>query len=398
MSWDTLRSSAHLHARPAGLGNEPAGGSPLDPSWRPHPATRGRPRACTRPRSPSAGGDRREADRSAPPDPTPFLAWSVEHDWLLERPWLWILAIVSPVTLIVLPAFWLALSAASRSGSSRSSSMSSSSSSRQAHQRCRRPRHAAQRCHCGYATIFAAIGGSQPQAPLLRHTSRDWTRWRQCALRRFARIASFVMPRASIIWSPVQMALLWDVHAFTLSSAGDSEHVSMRAPGSLRLVNGKPWPRFRYSPTTILTGPFPLSTQPRHRGARSRPSPDRHFGRSCQRCHGRPGGHLPLRHRLQHVRQEHAAPRCRSECRAGHGRRPGRGYRLAMPPLDRLDLHAGRGLARAWCLVLHGRVAAAQGGGRCRAATGDHDRPVLYLLDEILQGTNTAERQIASRR
>jgi DNA mismatch repair ATPase MutS len=29
-----------------------------------------------------------------------------------------------------------------------------------------------------------------------------------------------------------------------------------------------------------------------------------------------------------------------------------------------------------------------------RAATG---RPVLYLLDEILQGTNTAERQVASR-
>ena len=30
-------------------------------------------------------------------------------------------------------------------------------------------------------------------------------------------------------------------------------------------------------------------------------------------------------------------------------------------------------------------------------ATGSTDRPVLYLLDEILQGTNTAERQIASR-
>ena len=32
------------------------------------------------------------------------------------------------------------------------------------------------------------------------------------------------------------------------------------------------------------------------------------------------------------------------------------------------------------------------------AADNAHDRPVLYLLDEILQGTNTAERQIASRR
>jgi hypothetical protein len=32
------------------------------------------------------------------------------------------------------------------------------------------------------------------------------------------------------------------------------------------------------------------------------------------------------------------------------------------------------------------------------AADSASDRPVLYLLDEILQGTNTAERQIASRR
>jgi DNA mismatch repair ATPase MutS len=32
------------------------------------------------------------------------------------------------------------------------------------------------------------------------------------------------------------------------------------------------------------------------------------------------------------------------------------------------------------------------------AADAASARPVLYLLDEILQGTNTAERQIASRR
>jgi DNA mismatch repair ATPase MutS len=32
------------------------------------------------------------------------------------------------------------------------------------------------------------------------------------------------------------------------------------------------------------------------------------------------------------------------------------------------------------------------------AADASANRPVLYLLDEILQGTNTAERQIASRR
>ena len=32
------------------------------------------------------------------------------------------------------------------------------------------------------------------------------------------------------------------------------------------------------------------------------------------------------------------------------------------------------------------------------AASEANERPVLYLLDEILQGTNTAERQIAARR
>ncbi|MCH7857573.1 MAG: DNA mismatch repair protein MutS [Gemmatimonadetes bacterium] len=34
----------------------------------------------------------------------------------------------------------------------------------------------------------------------------------------------------------------------------------------------------------------------------------------------------------------------------------------------------------------------------CDAASAANERPVLYLLDEILQGTNTAERQIAARR
>jgi hypothetical protein len=34
----------------------------------------------------------------------------------------------------------------------------------------------------------------------------------------------------------------------------------------------------------------------------------------------------------------------------------------------------------------------------CDAASEARERPVLYLLDEILQGTNTAERQIAARR
>ena len=34
----------------------------------------------------------------------------------------------------------------------------------------------------------------------------------------------------------------------------------------------------------------------------------------------------------------------------------------------------------------------------CDAASRANDRPVLYLLDEVLQGTNTAERQIAARR
>jgi DNA mismatch repair ATPase MutS len=34
----------------------------------------------------------------------------------------------------------------------------------------------------------------------------------------------------------------------------------------------------------------------------------------------------------------------------------------------------------------------------CDAASAATARPVLYLLDELLQGTNTAERQIAARR
>ena len=152
---------------------------------------------------------------SVPADLAPFLAWSAEPDWLLARPWLWIIAIVSPVMLVVTMAIWLAGSVAfpiwivpiviNVALFQLYGGRISDAAARVT------PLNDAMR---GYATIVEAIAGSQPQTPLLRHVvSRLDNDGASGALRRFARIASFAMPRASLLWMPAQMALLWDVHS-----------------------------------------------------------------------------------------------------------------------------------------------------------------------------------------
>ena len=70
---------------------------------------------------------------------------------------------------------------------------------------------------------------------------------------------------------------------------------------------------------------------------------------------------------------------------------------LRMPTADIETQHPGAGLARAGPVVFHGGAGAPE--RACSIAPGipDEGRVVLYLLDEILQGTNTGERAIAVR-
>ena len=70
----------------------------------------------------------------------------------------------------------------------------------------------------------------------------------------------------------------------------------------------------------------------------------------------------------------------------------------SMPPSDLETSIRVQDSLEHGLLVLHGGAGAPQKHRRCRRAPDPHDGRVLfYLLDEILQGTNTAERAIAVR-
>ena len=87
------------------------------------------------------------------------------------------------------------------------------------------------------------------------------------------------------------------------------------------------------------------------------------------------------------------------EYRAGRGGRAGLRRGVAAAPGRALDQHAHAGLAGAGGVLLHGRIGRLkQVVDAARAGRTPGDRRLFYLLDEILQGTNTAERQIAARR
>ena len=71
--------------------------------------------------------------------------------------------------------------------------------------------------------------------------------------------------------------------------------------------------------------------------------------------------------------------------------------RAAFATLRSADQHPRPGFARTRPLVFHGRAGAAERRRRRGRTPARKTRVLLYLLDEILQGTNSAERSLAVR-
>ena len=107
-----------------------------------------------------------------------------------------------------------------------------------------------------------------------------------------------------------------------------------------------------------------------------------------------PPGHGPTRDRLEHVREKYAAARhrCKRRPRAVWcGRvRDVTGTSTMRPP----DQHQDPGLPRARRVYFMAALARLKGVVDA-AEREPGDRALVYLLDEILQGTNSAERGIA---
>jgi hypothetical protein len=344
----------------------------------------------------------RQAD-GATPDPEPFLAWSREESWLLDRPWLWMLAIVSPVALVVSALLffsglvrwplWLVpvtinVIVFQLVGKHVSSEVARAT-----------PLHGA---IAGYAEIFRRIGEAPASSGLLQGIGATLGTGPQGATSRmaaFARISSFVIPRASIIWAPVQMALLWDVHVLHglerwRQRSGSQVHDWFTAAGEWEalaavsvLVHDNPGWTFpvvtgesRALTATALTHPLIHPSVAVANDVTVGPQGTFLFVTGSNMS----GKSTLLRAvGLNAVLAMAGGPVAAST--------------LAMPPLSvascmRVEDSVAQGVS--FFMAELQRLKSVVD----RAAEATPDRPLLYLLDEILQGTNTAERQIASRR
>jgi hypothetical protein len=250
--------------------------------------------------------------------------------------------------------------------------------------------------------VRGAARGRDPaafEAPWLVAVQERLTRRRRAApacMRRLARILGFAELRsgAALLHFPIQALTLWDFHVlFALERW--RRHVGGRVRDwfdaladldALACLAGARHDNPAWAFPILATGRLPR----RRAGASAHPG-DRRVGNDVEIG---PARHAPPRDRIQHVRQEHAAAGRRPQRRA----RAGRAVRLRVaaraadlrPP----DEHPRAGLARAGALLLHGGAGASERRRRCRRAPARRPR-LLYLLDEILQGTNSAERGIA---
>jgi hypothetical protein len=337
------------------------------------------------------------------PDPEPFLRWSSAPAWLLARPWLWLLAIASPAALVVLALlgvfgaiagpWWLA-------------PITVNVILFQVHGR----RIAAsvaeatplQNAIAGYAEVFRLIGGSAPESATLRDigaTLGNDAHGATVRMRRFARIASLVVPRGSIIWAPLQMALLWDVHvlhALERWRAATGPHTrawferagEWEALAALAVLahDGAGWSFPDVGPAHDALGADALAHPLIHH--REAVANDVAVGPRGTFLFVT-GSNMSGKSTLLRAVGLNAVLAL-----AGG---PVAATRMSLPEVDvwtcmRVEDSLARGVSLFMAelqrlkAVVDAAVAGAPG-----------ERPVVYLLDEILQGTNTAERQIASR-
>lgn len=336
------------------------------------------------------------------PDPEPFLAWAEEDSWLLDRPWLWLLAIISPVCVVVLAGFGLAgmlswplwlipitvnVVVFQLIGKRTAAEVARAIP--------------VQSAVVGYAETFRTIGESSARAQRLVAVTDTLGLGAEGATNRmsaFSRITSFVIPRASIIWSPVQMALLWDVHVLHAlerwrRSTGGSTRSWFAAAGewealaalSVLAHDHGSWcfpvvetdaaaitatamahPLIRFDEAVandVEVGPEGTFLFVTGSNMSGKSTLLRAVGLNA--VLGMAGG--PVSARAFRMPVVDVWTCMRVEDSLAHG------VSFFMAELQRLKSVVD-------------------------AADSARERPVLYLLDEILQGTNTAERQIASRR
>lgn len=334
-------------------------------------------------------------------DPSELLVWAEGPIWLRARPWLIAISWISPLALVVLIVaqvaglvnwpWWLVPVTVNVILSQLIGARASELVARVA------PLH---QSIAGYGGVFAAIAAGRPQAPMLMRIHDALGAGPDGAMtqvRKLTRASSLALPRGSMLYFPFQMALLWDIHVLAglerwQAQAGNQvrhwieQAAEWEAVAALSVL-AHDHPTWTY-PTVSANEDRFVATEMAHPLIASEetvanPVEVGPLGTLLFVTGSNMSGKSTLLRAIgvNAVLAQAGGPVC-----AASLRQPIVDVWTCMRVED--SLVRGGSFFMAELQRLKAVVDAA------KAAT---DRPVLYLLDEILQGTNTAERQIASR-
>jgi len=336
------------------------------------------------------------------PDPAPFLAWAEGPALLRDRAWLRIASVLGPLSLLLLlllqvlgvatyPLWLVPLTlnviVFQIVGGQVSDDVAAVA-----------PLHHA---IAGYRDMFGLIAADDAESPNLRRirgTLGAGPAGAMTFISRLTRISSLAIPRASILYFPLQMLVLWDVHVLQalerwkrangkrsrswLEAAGEWEALAALAI----LAHDHPeWAMPELDPArqsveaTGLAHPLIVPENAVPNDVAVGPAGTFLFVTGSNMA----GKSTLLRAvGVNAVLAMAGAPVCARS--------------LRMPPVDvwtcmRVEDSVARGVSFFMAELQRLKLVV-------DACTRVRERPVLYLLDEILQGTNTGERQIASRR
>ena len=344
-----------------------------------------------------AAGERR--------DPEPLLAWAEGPRWLASRPWLRVLSWVGPLLLIglvvaqltgvIAAPLWVVAFVANLLLS----------------QLLGRPANtialgvnAHHWALLGYARQIALVSELDASAPLLVRLKHDLSAAGEPApalLRRLSRISAFPMPLASPLYLPLQAICFWDIHVLAAMErwqavAGPHVRQWLETLGQVEALAGlaglahdnPTWafpdldPAADTFDATALGHPL-LADSVRVTNDVTVGPPGTFLLVTGSNMSGK--STLLRSIGVNTVLAGAGAPVC-----AGSLRLPPVSLWTSVRVQDSLERGVSFFMAELQRLKLV--VAAA------RAANASNGPRVLYLLDEMLQGTNTAERQIAARR
>jgi hypothetical protein len=335
------------------------------------------------------------------PDPEALVSWASGESWLRERAWLRILSWVGPVALIVLLVLWASgvVNAVWMIAPIALNTIVFTLWAQPAASRVQAivPLREA---ISGYRDIFGTIASARPSSSLLQEIDTALEGESHGAMPRTAtlgRLVSLAMPPGAMLYFPLQMALMWDVHVLEFlerwqSQSGDKVRGWLRAAGEweslaalsvLRHDNpGWAFPRVNESDVSLRTSRLAHPLLPVGEAIPN----DVEVG-PVGRFLFVTGSNMSGKSTLLRAIGANAVL-----AQAGA---PVAATSLTMPPLRisscmRVEDSLERGVSFFMAELQRLKAVVDR-------VNDDAGRMSLYLLDEILQGTNTGERQIASR-